>query len=261
MGAASRRAHLRDRASLAEAGVHDLRSDAAGAHARAAARDARRARRRPREAVEIPVDRAALDHIENVATASRIDLALRLSGWIRAQTDNTDGPAYASSPQPGEWVFQAFGVGRQTELTFQVARSDWFTQALEPIGTLEYLCTEIALPRGDHPLRHAVNQLRQAERAFAEGDDPAVFSRCRGAVEAFPGAPKAIFDGLADGQERDLLDELLLRAGNYLHRGRHVARSGEREGDFPVDHADARFALNLAKLLIGHVAHVLARGT
>jgi hypothetical protein len=211
--------------------------------------------------VEIPVDRAALVHIESIATASRIDLTLRLSGWMLGQDENTDGPAYAGSPQPGEWVFQAFGVSRQTELMFQLARSDWFTDALEPIGTLDYLCTEIALPRGDHPLRQAVNQLHAAERAFAEGDDPAVFSRCRGAIDALPGAPKTIFDGLPDPHESVVLDDLLLKAGTYLHRGRHVARSGEREGDFPIDHADARFALNLAKLLIAHVAHVLRRGT
>jgi hypothetical protein len=211
--------------------------------------------------LQVPIDRPGLDHINATAIGSRVDLTLQLTGWLRAQDENTDGRRFANSPEPGEWVFQAFGVARQVELGFQVARSDWFTQVVEPLGTLEYVSTEIALPRGDHPLRHAANQLLQAQRAYTEGDDPAVFSRCRAAIDALPGAPKEIFAGLPDPVERAALDALMLKAGSYLHHGRHVANEGEHTGDFPVDHADALFALNLTKLLIAQTARVLARGT
>jgi hypothetical protein len=50
-----------------------------------------------------------------------------------------------------------------------------------------------------------------------------------------------------------------LAAGNYLHLGRHAADGGPQQGEFPVDHGDAAFALNLAKLLLAHAARVLDR--
>jgi len=209
--------------------------------------------------VEVPVDRPALEYLDQMAHDSQIDANLRLTGWLRAQDRNTDRTTYASTPQPGEWVFERFGQSGQNELQFRVARSDWFTQVLEPLGTVEYLCTEIAVPRGDSPLRQSANHLQEAERAFRQGDDAQVFLKCRGALDALPGAPKSIFARLEYKRERDTLDELLRAAGNYFHLGRHTADEGPQEGDFPVDHADAAFALNVAKLLIAQTARVLAR--
>jgi hypothetical protein len=208
--------------------------------------------------IEIPVSRAALDHLATLVSGEQVELALRLSGWLRARSDNDDGQ-FASDPDPGEWVYHGFGVGRQTELRFQIARSNWYSQVLQPIGTVEYTSIEIAIPDGDLTLKPAINRLAEAERAYIEGDDPTVFARCRAATEALPGAAKKIFDGLADASEAKALDDLMLRANNYFHRGRHVAKEGDRQGDFPVTHADAQFALNLAKLLVGHVGHVLTR--
>jgi hypothetical protein len=209
--------------------------------------------------VEVPVSRAALDQLTTLVRGDQVDLVLRLSGWLRARDDNEDSRQFASSPEPGVWTFVGFGLGRQTELRFQIARSDWFSQVLQPIGTTEYVSIEIAVPAGDLALKPAVNQLAEAERAYAEGDDPAVFARCRAATEALPGATKQIFDGLSNPTESEALDELVLRANTYFHRGRHVMKEGDRRGEFPVTHADARFALGLAKLLVGHVGQVLSR--
>jgi hypothetical protein len=192
-----------------------------------------------------------------------VDLKLMLSGWLHTRDDNSDGRRFVGDPQPGEWVFQNFGEGRTTELTFQVARSDWFTHVLQPIGTLEYISTEITLPTGGSALRKALDRLDQAERAYVLGDDAAVFLHCRGAIDALPGAKQRIFDVLSNQDEAKLLDALMLHAGQYLHHGRHVATDGEEQGDFPIDHNDARFALNLTKLLVAHTSHVLgsqARG-
>jgi hypothetical protein len=208
--------------------------------------------------VEVPVSRPALDHLDAIAPTNRIDLELKLTGWLRARDDNEDGPRFTNSPQPGEWVFQSFGETSQTMLMFQIARSDWFTDVLQPIGTVEYVSTEIVLPTGDPSLRAAIGKIRDAESAYSNGDDPAVFLHCRGAIDALPGAKQDILADLKDRAEAKLLDNLTREAGQYLHHGRHVATDGAEQGDFPVTHQDARFALNLTKLLIAHISRVLA---
>ncbi|MGB7686052.1 MAG: hypothetical protein WBL45_09765 [Solirubrobacterales bacterium] len=209
--------------------------------------------------LEVPVSRAALECIDRVLTGGAIDVALRLSGWLRARDRNEDNPRYASQPQPGEWVFENFGQARDTQLRFQIPRSEWFSKVLEPIGTTEYICTEIAVPRADSDLRQAANHLKDAERALREGHDPQVFLHCRGALESLPGAPQEVFDNLESEQQKKRLDALMRSAGGYFHLGRHTAEDGPREGEFAVDHADAAFALNLAKLLLAQTARVLSR--
>jgi hypothetical protein len=207
--------------------------------------------------LEVPVTRPALDHLEAIAPENRIDLELKLTGWLHARDNNEDAHRFTNSPQPGEWVFQSFGEANQALLPFQVARSDWFTHVLQPIGTVEYISTEIVLPSGDPLLRAAVNQIREAQNAHSMHNDPAVFLHCRGAIDALPGAKQEIFASLTDRDEAKLLDDLTLYVGHYLHRGRHVAADGEEPGEFPVDHTDAAFALNLTKVLIAHISHVL----
>lgn len=207
--------------------------------------------------LEVPVNRQALEFLDGIAQ-DRIDVALQLSGWLRGCDDNEDGRRFANQPAPGEWVFQRFGDS-VTTLPFQIARSDWFTQVLAPLGTVDYVPVEIAVPRADHPLRQAANHLNEAEQALREGRDPLVFSYCRAAIDALPGAKKEIFDGLPNQREAKALDALLLEAGNYFHLGRHTADDGPQQGEFAVDHGDAAFALNVAKLLIAHTARVLER--
>jgi hypothetical protein len=59
-----------------------------------------------------------------------------------------------------------------------------------------------------------------------------VFLYCRGAIDALPGAKQDIFAALSDRDEAKLLDDLMLRAGHYLHRGRHIALEGDEHGQF-----------------------------
>lgn len=122
--------------------------------------------------LEVPVSPACLEYLDRSVIGSRIDVTLRLSGWLRGRDDNTDGRRFANSPEAGEWIFQGFGEGRQTDLTFQVARSDWFSQVLEPIGTLNYICTEIALPRGLHALRQATSLCMKLSEPYAKATTP-----------------------------------------------------------------------------------------
>lgn len=208
--------------------------------------------------IDIPISRPALDYLEAVSPAERVDLELRLTGWLRGKDGNEDGRRFVGDPAPGEWVFQHFGEARQTTLPFEVARSDWFTHVLQPIGTVQYVSTEIKLTDADPALRAAVSQIAEAERAYSSGNDPAVFLHCRAAIDALPGAKQEIFASLSDKQEAEALNSLMLQAGRYFHLGRHVAPEGSKQGTFPVDHRDARFALNLVKLLIAHTSTVLS---
>ena len=209
--------------------------------------------------VEIPVDRATLEYLDQMAVDGQVTPSLRLSGWLRGQDRNDDLPQYVSRPGPGEWVFERFGHAAQTELQYRIARSDWFAQVLEPLGTVDYFFTEIPVPRGDDPLRQSVAHLRTAERAYREGNDPQVFSACRAVIDSLPGAKTEVFAGLEFGREREALDGVLRSAGVYFHLGRHPADEGPQKGEFPVDHADAAFALNLARLILAQTARVLAR--
>jgi len=209
--------------------------------------------------LHVPISHAAVDHMEERASGEYIDLSLELAGLLRGRDQNSDGPRLRSAPAVGEWTFQSFGRAATSTLTFQIPRSEWFGRVLQPIGNVNYVSTEIAIPRGDAHLGAAVRHLDSAHQAYIQGDDPAVFSRCRAASEALPGAPKRIFEGLSDPEEAAVLDELLAKANAYFHRGRHVATGGEHKGEFPIDHGDARFALNLARLLVGQTARVLGR--
>jgi hypothetical protein len=209
--------------------------------------------------IEIPVSRPALDYLEAVSPAERVDLELRLTGWLRGRDDNEDAQRFVGDPPAGEAVFQHFGEAQQTTLSFEVARSDWFTHVLQPIGTVQYVSTEIKLSDTNPAVRAAVSQITEAERAYASGNDPAVFLHCRGAIDALPGAKQDIFASLHDKHEAEALNNLMLHAGRYFHHGRHVATEGDEQGTFPVDHRDARFALNLVKLLMAHTSQVLSQ--
>lgn len=84
--------------------------------------------------------------------------------------------------------------------------------------------------------------------------------RAAAALAIALGYSKNIFDGIADEGKATSLDAVLNEGGAYLHRGRHVAQEGDQKGEFPVDHADARFALTLTRLLVGEVARLTSDG-
>lgn len=64
--------------------------------------------------IEIPVSRPALDYLESISPAERVDLELRLTGWLRGRDENEDAQRFVGDPAPGEAVFQHFGEARQT---------------------------------------------------------------------------------------------------------------------------------------------------
>lgn len=144
----------------------------------------------------------------------------------------------------------------------QIARAAWYESVLSPTRNEQYRYLEIALPRDDQALTaewgKTVALLDEAERAYALGDDAAVFFQLRGAFDALPGAKQRILDGITDAKKHARLDSLLHQAGQFLHAGRHVSVSGEQQGEFPVDHLDAGFALDLMRVLFSHLSLMLS---
>jgi hypothetical protein len=209
--------------------------------------------------VDVPVSAVTIDAAETQLVGDRLSLRMELSGLLLVRDDNTDGPRFASSPTPGEWWSRPFGHGQMTAVDVTIARSDWFARVREPLGTLRYLHLEVPIPAPGHPLGKAAARLRDAEQSLTAGDEPGVFLHCRGAIDALPGMPRDVFADLGDAREAKTLDDLVKAVGAYLHRGRHVEREGDRQGEFPVDSRDARFALNMTKVLVAHVAARLTR--
>ncbi len=140
---------------------------------------------------------------------------------------------------------------QQTPLSIYVPRSDWLKDVLEPIGVGNYVFSEIRVPKVPDRERSekALKHLRDAEEQFRLGNDPGVFQSCRAVFEegVLERAPKNIFAAVADEEKRKRGDQLLKEAVAYFHSGRHPSRTGPSQGEFPVDHRDAEFALSLLK--------------
>ncbi len=216
--------------------------------------------------LELPISREALQYVTDRVVGDRIDFILELSGWMEVRREVTaDDPTYtAEYPTPGERGFITVGGGGRGQVRFQVPRSEWFTQVLDPVGTLSYVVTEIPLPKGTltTTFQPVLNHLRAAEQAYATGNDPSVFLNCRAALEALhPGSPKETFAALADPDHGERMNALMKESVDYLHRGRHTQKEGEQRGAFPVDHGDAQFALALTRLLVAQSARLLNAGS
>ncbi len=216
---------------------------------------------------EIPTTHRLIRHITDgiPGGASEFQLEAQLEGLARWHLDPEAPPSQAggrlvTDPPPGEWATSTLGGGSTGHL--QITRSEWFEHVLGPTQNQHFRYLEIALPRDDAALGtewgKAVNHLANAEKSYAFGDDAAVFTHLRAALDALPGAKKQILDGIRDTAKRTQLDALLKNAGTYLHLGRHVATDGSTVGTFPVDHLDAAFALDLMRVLLSHLSLMLA---
>jgi hypothetical protein len=158
--------------------------------------------------------------------------------------------------EPGKWFLAPI---QDVNLVIGVARSDWLKNVLEPVGFGNYILMEMPVPAVPDRKRweNALAHLTQAEQQFALGNDPGVFQYCRAMIESLEGYPKQIFAALGDEEKRQKVDALLDQAGKYFHAGRHVSKAGPQEGEFPVDHRDAEFALALAKFFLAYIAKLL----
>jgi hypothetical protein len=209
--------------------------------------------------IEVPMTRTALGFVSENLQADRLDLTLSLQGWMRIKNEAEEGQRVHNEPS-GEWWFTTFGINGMAEISLQIARGDWFKRVLEPLGSYEYVLTEVPLLKGglNAALQSSLRQIKEAERLFAEGNDPAVFLHCKGMVEALPGWPKEIFADMVDTTKAEHLDRLVHATKQYYDHGRHIAQGGAHEGDFPVNHREALFAINMAKVLLAEIGAAIS---
>jgi hypothetical protein len=169
------------------------------------------------------------------------------------------GSRSGDDPQPGEW--KEFELS-QRHASVSIDRSEWYQSVLAPTKGEQYRFLEIALPRSDGELARewaeSIQNLQNAERSYATGDDAAVFNHLRGALDALPGANQNICNSIGNDRKRRATDDLVKQVGVYLHLGRHVSQSGSETGTFPVDHLDAAFAIDLMRTTLSHLSLILS---
>lgn len=196
-------------------------------------------------------------------TSSTLQLDAQLSGMVEVTVDRSapEKPSFqrlVGDPGPGESKRLPLASASSP---LQIDRGQWYEKVLAPTRNEQYRYLEIALPTNDRQLgeewKNALTHLTSAERAYAIGDDAAVFLHLRGALEALPGTLQAFLGGVSDENKRGRLDALLNKAGGFLHSGRHPADKGEEQGTFPVDHLDAAFAVDLMRVLLSHLSLIL----
>ncbi len=211
--------------------------------------------------VDMRVGRDAIEYIQQRFREPTAFLELRFSGLLQVRDDRPGTESgYQGELSRGEWHYAPLDSGMSNG-RIQLHKSEWISRVLQPLGFGEHILLDIpvpSIPEREHYLK-ALGHLKRADEQFAQGDDPGVFSSCRAAFEALDGAPKNIFDRIEDEGKRRRVDQLLREAVAYYHAGRHVSKSGPQQGEFPVDHRDAEFALAQAKLLLSYTAKLLVQ--
>ena len=206
--------------------------------------------------LEIPTTHRMLNHVtDQLGAQAQVSLTLGWYGILRVLWEPGDSDArYQGDPEPGVWTVFQIDEGNH-EQPIMISRSDWFSRVVTAVGTSDFIFTEVAVPKGPigDDWRFAINLLDQAEKAFVLGDDAAVFLHLRGAFDALPGAKKNIFGDLPEPL-RKYLNALAKEIGEFLHAGRHVAELVDGSKSFPVNHIDARFAINLVRVLLSYAS-------
>lgn len=208
--------------------------------------------------LEVFVDRDAIRFIQDRLREANLSFELEFRGALYVGDDRPEGERRLNSElEQGEWHFVPI---KSTKLPITVARSDWVKKVLELLGIGEYVLMEILVPgvpereRWKAALRH----MEEAQKHFRMGNDAAVLQSCHSAFESLEGAPKHVFDRVADEKQRKAVDSLLKQAKYYFNSGRHVSKSaGPQRGAFPVDHRDAEFALYLSQVFLAYTAKLL----
>jgi hypothetical protein len=209
-----------------------------------------------RVTLEAPISREALAYVDAHLRARQFDLMLEFRGSLQA---TTAAPAASGVVDTDDWAEHHVRSGQNT---VRISRDDWITGVLEPLGAPSHAFLDLPLPQPPDSERWhmALEHLAHAERLYREGNDAEVLQRCYAVFDSLEGAPKNIFDslGATDPDKREKVDKALIAFRTYLQSGRHVSTSGDSDGQFPVDHRDADFALSQTKLWLTYVARLLA---
>lgn len=211
---------------------------------------------------DIYVSQHILHFIEERFRGSSILLSLQVSGLLRVKYTPRPETQQDYSPRvpPDEWRF----IPVEATVYAPLDRTYWVKSILEPTGYGEYILMELPIPAPPERERwaKALSHLKGAEEQFLLGDDAGVFSRCRGAFEAVAKEPadfERLFSTIPDPWKRKKVDALLKEANAYFQSGRHVSQSGPQQGEFPVDHRDAEFALGLARMFLTYIARLVVQ--
>ncbi|HUD05480.1 MAG TPA: hypothetical protein VMR18_00965 [Candidatus Saccharimonadales bacterium] len=210
--------------------------------------------------LEVPTSHRMLSFVvDRLGPNTAVALNIEWDGILKVLWEpNETDVRFQGEIEPGDW--REVGIdGPNHKQYVAIPRSDWYVHVVGQLGLTDILFSEIAVPKG--PLgdqwRAANALLQKAEQAYTVGDDPAVFLHLRGAFDALPGAKKAIYDGLPEPQ-RKYVDDLAKALATFLHAGRHVGELAAGQAGFPVDHVDARFAMNLLRVLLSYTSSALA---
>lgn len=206
--------------------------------------------------LEIPINREAIRFVQDHARDHSLNFELECHGLLWVIDSRSGGPVSASEER-GKWRLVPVKSG---SVRISIYRSDWVKNVLEPLGIGKYILLELPIPDVPEPERwkKALDHLEDAQNHFHMGNDAAILHLCHAAFEGLEGAPKNIFDQMADEKKRRAVDDLLKQAMDYFHSGRHVSKSsGPQQGTFPVDHRDAEFALYLSRTFMAYIAKLL----
>jgi hypothetical protein len=202
-----------------------------------------------------PISPRVLTFVGDRATGDMISFRIEIAGLLRVLRTAEGTGIVMPQVLAGEWTFL---ITDQKELMFSVPRGVWFSSVVSAVSDSSFVTVEIEVPKGTDtgPFAASFARLRDAERAYTNGDDHGVFSQCRGAIEALPGHPDHIVDRIENGRKRNSAEKLIKEAGAFLHAGRHVSLEVHDVGEFPVDHRDAFLALNVTRLAVAYVARI-----
>jgi hypothetical protein len=141
---------------------------------------------------EIPVTRRAIDKVTSrLGQDAQVGLKLQWYGELLVTWNPSESAlasAIPSGAKPGTPT--ALQLSNQNEQHLTISRSDWYSNVLATLGQVDYLFLEVAISRGkvDAAWTNTLQRLRDAEKAYALGDDPGVFNHLRGAFDGLPGA-------------------------------------------------------------------------
>jgi hypothetical protein len=205
--------------------------------------------------VELPLTQQAVQFLAEQGRSNQIELFLDMTGFARFRTEGRGSRGEIENP--GAW--EDADVDRE-QGTIRIPLSTWISSVVEPTGTNRFVFLEVPIPKTPDRARWevALGHLAAAEQFYAEGRDAEVLQRCYAAYESLDGAPKGIFDKVADEKKRQRLNESLKDVKGFMQGGRHVAEAGRSDGDFAVDHRDAAFALGQTKIWLSYIAHLAA---
>ncbi len=233
---------------------------------------------------DVAVSRHALHYLQEQMVGSSLPLSLGLSGliWLRSNTSQERQPTGSytgyedGTPVPvnsGSYTGYEDGTPVPVDLTrmsggmvIVLARSDVYTQILEPTGIGRYVLMEMPIPTIPDPARWqtVMEHLQKADEQWTLGHDADVFSHCHAALESATFAAGERDHGnllarVEDDYKRGAVDALVQKAKKFLDSGLHVSKQAgsEQQGEFAVDHQDAEFALAQTRFLVAYLAKLL----